>query len=70
MSSLTSPNDRENNPLEIQRNAPVLEGYELQNAVTDLSDNNFLKKYPRLERVFADPRYSKSTILSRIIRSV
>ena len=55
MSSLTSPNDRKNNPLDIKRNAPPLEGDDLKNAVSDLSDNNFLKKYPRLERVFADP---------------
>lgn len=55
MSSLTSPNDRESNPLNLQRNAPPLEGDELKNAVADLNDNSFLKKYSRLERVFADP---------------
>ena len=55
MSSLTSPNDRKNNPLDIQRNAPPLKGDDLKNAVSDLSDNNFLKKYPRLERVLLIP---------------
>jgi hypothetical protein len=55
MSSLTSPNDRNKNPLKLERNVPPLEGDEFQNALSDLSDNNFLKKYPRLERVFADP---------------
>lgn len=55
MSSLTSPNDRSSVSLNLQHNAPPLTNEEMQAANADLNDMSFIKKYPQIERVFADP---------------
>ena len=54
--ALTSPSDRDpSNTYRPTLNEPALSGQDFDNSVNDLSDSNFIKKYPRVERTFADP---------------
>ena len=55
-SSLTAPNDKDSSIRYAgARNAPSLVGEEARNAQAELSNDNFIRKFSRVERVFCDP---------------
>lgn len=55
-SSLTSPEDRDTeNKWRPDQFEPPLDGVELQNAVSSLNNASLVDKFPKLDRVYADP---------------
>jgi hypothetical protein len=57
-SSLTSPSDRKTtieNPWRPEQNVPELSNDETDSAMKELNINDFTKKFPRVDRTYADP---------------
>lgn len=56
-SSLTAPEDRDiENKWKPDQSIPPLTNEETQNALNELSDTTFVKKFPNVDRTFADPQ--------------
>lgn len=54
--SLTSPTDRDvNNRWRPEQGAHVLTEQEVNNAIVELNNTSFIKKFPRVDRTYADP---------------
>lgn len=58
MTSLTAPWDKSNEVVEQAPRGTVLSEKEVQAAKDDLHDTNFVNKFPKVDRLYADPIYN------------
>ena len=61
--SLTTPSDRnKSDPWKPDQNSPSLTNDEVSNAMDELNNKTFTTKFPRIERVYADPPIAMQNI--------
>lgn len=60
--SLTTPQDRESNTIKFDQSIPPLTDQETVEAVSELNNSTFVKRFPTVERRFADPAVDNQTI--------
>ena len=62
-SSLTSPEDRDKiNKWKPDQFVPPLQGKEFDYAVSELNDSTYIERFPKIDRVYADPAISLQNI--------